>query len=44
MVKLDIRLDEPSIDLSAPCADSRLLSVPFDSSLTTSVKISSQEA
>jgi hypothetical protein len=29
MVKLEIRLDEPSIDLSTPCADSRLLSVPL---------------
>jgi hypothetical protein len=38
MVKLEILLDEPSIDLSAPYADSRSLSVPLAGKLVLTVE------
>ena len=38
MVKLEILLDEPSIDLSSTCADSRSLLVPLSGKLVLTVE------
>jgi hypothetical protein len=38
MVKLEILLDEPSIDLSSSCVDPRLSSVPLSGKLVLTVE------